>query len=63
MHFDADLLLARRPAMIAAGLWPDRTINDALDAAAASAPDRRALAGCILLDVISTSVSVESLMA
>jgi cyclohexanecarboxylate-CoA ligase len=43
VHFDADLLLARRPAMIAAGLWPDRTINDALDAAVATVPDRPAL--------------------
>ncbi len=38
MQFDNTTLIERRPAMIAAGLWPDRTINDALDAADASRP-------------------------
>ena len=45
MHFDADNLPLRRPAMVAAGLWPDRTINDALDAAVAGAAERLALTG------------------
>ena len=31
MEFDAVLIPARRAAAVAAGLWPDRTINDALD--------------------------------
>lgn len=43
MHFDADNIPLRRPAMIEAGLWHDRTINDSLDAAVAAHPDRTAL--------------------
>jgi cyclohexanecarboxylate-CoA ligase len=43
MHFDAVLLPARRDASIAAGHWPDRTINDALDACVTSCPERVAL--------------------
>lgn len=39
MHFDADNLPLRRPAMVAAGLWHDRTINDALDEAVAAGVD------------------------
>ena len=43
MHFDADNLPQRRPAMAAAGHWRDVTINDSLDRIVASAPDRHAL--------------------
>ena len=43
MPFDALLLAPRRAAAIAAGLWPDRTLNDALDEAVATVPDKRAL--------------------
>ncbi len=43
MHFDADNLPLRRPAMIAAGHWRDVTINDALDRAVAADPHRTAL--------------------
>ncbi|HYF58138.1 MAG TPA: cyclohexanecarboxylate-CoA ligase [Burkholderiaceae bacterium] len=43
MEFDAILLPPRRAASIAAGLWHDRTINDALDACVAACPDRLAL--------------------
>ena len=43
MQFDADNIPVRRPAMIAAGLWPDQTINDSLDAVVAAHPDRTAL--------------------
>jgi cyclohexanecarboxylate-CoA ligase len=43
MHFDAVLLPARRNAAVAAGHWPDRTINDALDACVRTCPDRVAL--------------------
>ena len=43
MSFDALLLAPRRAAAIAAGLWPDRTLNDALDEAVATVPDKRAL--------------------
>jgi cyclohexanecarboxylate-CoA ligase len=43
MEFDAVLLPARRAAMIAQGLWHDRTINGELDACAAACPDKLAL--------------------
>ena len=43
MEFDAVLLPPRRAAMIAEGLWHDRTINDALDACLATCPDKLAL--------------------
>ncbi|MGK5079278.1 cyclohexanecarboxylate-CoA ligase [Janthinobacterium sp. HLX7-2] len=43
MEFDAILIPPRRAASIAQGLWHDRTINDALDACVASAPDKAAL--------------------
>jgi cyclohexanecarboxylate-CoA ligase len=43
MHFDAVLLPARREAAVAAGHWPDRTINDALDACVRACPDRVAI--------------------
>ncbi len=43
MEFDAVLLPARRAAMIAQGLWHDRTINDELDACVAACPDKLAL--------------------
>lgn len=43
MDFDAVLLPPRRAAMIAQGLWHDRTINDALDACLATCPDKLAL--------------------
>lgn len=43
MHFDADNIPVRRPAMIEAGLWLDQTINDSLDAVVTAHPDRTAL--------------------
>lgn len=43
MDFDAILLPGRRAASIAAGLWPDTTVNDALDAALATRADHTAL--------------------
>ena len=43
MEFDAVLLPPRRAAMVAQGLWHDRTINDALDACVATCPDKLAL--------------------
>jgi cyclohexanecarboxylate-CoA ligase len=50
MEFDAVLLPPRRPEAIARGCWPDRTINDDLDACVAACPDKVAL----------TAVRVES---
>ncbi|MGO4326857.1 cyclohexanecarboxylate-CoA ligase [Cupriavidus sp. 2TAF22] len=43
MAFDAILLPPRRAASIAQGLWPDRTINDALDDCVSRWPDKTAL--------------------
>ena len=43
MEFDAVLLAPRRAAAVAQGYWLDRTINDELDAAVASCPDKLAL--------------------
>jgi cyclohexanecarboxylate-CoA ligase len=43
LEFDAVLLPPRRAASIAHGYWHDRTINEDLDACAASCPDKVAL--------------------
>ncbi|VVE90446.1 cyclohexanecarboxylate-CoA ligase [Pandoraea bronchicola] len=43
MEFDAVLLPPRREQSAARGWWPERTINDALDAAVAASPDKVAL--------------------
>jgi len=43
MEFDAVLLAPRRAQMVAQGYWPDRTINDALDACVAACPEKTAL--------------------
>ena len=43
MDFDAVLLPGRRAASIAAGVWHDRTIDDALRACVSSHPDRTAV--------------------
>ena len=43
MEFDPVLLAPRRADCIARGYWPDRTINDALDACIAAVPDKLAL--------------------
>ncbi len=44
MEFDAVLIASRRAQSVAQGFWPDRTINDELDACVASCPDKLALA-------------------
>ena len=43
MEFDAVLIPARRAQSVAQGFWPDRTINDELDACVAACPDKLAL--------------------
>ena len=43
MEFDAVLIPDRRAQSVAQGFWPDRTINDELDACVASCPDKLAL--------------------
>ncbi|HEX6362380.1 MAG TPA: cyclohexanecarboxylate-CoA ligase, partial [Albitalea sp.] len=43
MEFDPVLLAPRRADCIAQGYWPERTINDELDACVATVPDKLAL--------------------
>jgi cyclohexanecarboxylate-CoA ligase len=43
MDFDAVLIPTRRAQSVAQGFWPDRTINDELDACVAACPDKLAL--------------------
>jgi cyclohexanecarboxylate-CoA ligase len=43
MEFDPVLLAPRRAECIARGYWPDRTVNDELDACVAAVPDKLAL--------------------
>ena len=43
MEFDAVLIAPRRTQSVAEGFWPDRTINDELDACVAACPDKLAL--------------------
>jgi cyclohexanecarboxylate-CoA ligase len=43
MEFDAVLIPPRRAQSAAQGFWPDRTINDELDACVAACPDKLAL--------------------
>jgi cyclohexanecarboxylate-CoA ligase len=43
MEFDPILLAPRRAQSVAQGFWPDRTINNELDACVASCPDKLAL--------------------
>jgi cyclohexanecarboxylate-CoA ligase len=43
MEFDAVLIASRRAQSVAGGFWPDRTINDELDACVAACPDKLAL--------------------
>ncbi|MDP2166626.1 MAG: cyclohexanecarboxylate-CoA ligase [Hydrogenophaga sp.] len=43
MEFDAVLIPPRRAQSVAQGFWPDRTINDELDACVAACPDKLAL--------------------
>lgn len=62
MHFDADNIPIRRPDMIQAGQWRDRTINDALDEAVAAHPDRTAVTS-VRLDGPVTSLTYGELGA
>lgn len=43
MNFDPVLIAPRRKAMIAAGLWQDKTVNDHLDACLIGRPDQLAI--------------------
>ncbi len=61
MHFDADNLTIRRDAMVEAGLWTDRTINDALDDAVAAHPDRLAIVAARLGEQETTTIRYDEL--
>jgi cyclohexanecarboxylate-CoA ligase len=63
MEFDAILIPPRRAAMIAQGLWSDRTINDDLDACVASCPDRLALTAVSLENGTTTRFTYRQLAA
>ncbi len=62
MHFDADNIPVRRPAMIDAGFWLDQTINESLDAAVAAHSSRTALTA-VRLDGDTLSMTYRELGA
>jgi len=62
VHFDADNIPVRRPAMIDAGFWLDQTINESLDAAVAAHPSRTALTA-VRLDGDTLSMTYRELGA
>ena len=62
MHFDADNIPVRRPAMIDAGLWFDQTINESLDAAVLAHPERTAFTA-VRLDGDTLSMTYSELGA
>ncbi|MCC8392484.1 cyclohexanecarboxylate-CoA ligase [Paraburkholderia sp. MMS20-SJTR3] len=54
MEFDPVLIAPRRQTSIARGWWPERTINDALDACLTTRPDQLALSAMRLEDGTAT---------
>lgn len=54
MEFDAVLIAPRRAQSIARGWWPERTINDALDACVVQCPDKTALTAVQVEDGVTT---------
>ena len=63
MEFDAVLIAARRAQSVAQGFWPDRTINDELDACVAACPDKLALTAVIAESGATTRFSYRELSA
>lgn len=61
MEFDAVLIPQRRADAVAKGFWPDRTINDELDACVASCPDKLALKAVQVEGGIITSFTYREL--
>ncbi|VVD59259.1 Short-chain-fatty-acid--CoA ligase [Pandoraea eparura] len=61
MEFDAVLLPPRREHSVARGWWPERTINDALDAALAAWPDKVALTAVSTATGQTTSLTYAAL--
>jgi cyclohexanecarboxylate-CoA ligase len=61
MSFTIQLTEARRAAMHAAGLWPDRLLIDFLDEAVADEPNRLAIAGTQAAGDVSTRLTYAEL--
>jgi cyclohexanecarboxylate-CoA ligase len=63
MHFDAILIPPRRAAMIAQGLWFDRTLNDDLDECVRAFPDKTALVALAVEQGRTTRLTYRELAA
>lgn len=63
MEFDAVLIPARRAQSMAQGFWPDRTINDELDACVAACPDKLALTAVLAENGATTRFTYRELAA
>lgn len=63
MDFDAILLPPRRATSVAQGLWPERTINDALDHCLARCPDKVALTALQVESGATTRLTYRQLAA
>ena len=63
MEFDAVLIAPRRAQSLAQGFWPDRTINQELDACVAACPDKLALTAVMADSGATTRFSYRELAA
>ncbi len=63
MEFDAVLIPARRAQSVAQGFWPDRTINDELDACVAACPDKVALTAVLAESGVANRFTYRELAA
>lgn len=63
MEFDAVLIAPRRAQAVAQGFWPDRTINDELDACVAACPDKLALTAVQAESGVTTRFTYRELAA
>ena len=63
MEFDAVLIAPRRARSVAQGFWPDRTINDDLDACVASCPDKLAITAVQAESGVTTRFTYRELAA
>ncbi len=63
MEFDAVLIAPRRAKSVAQGFWPDRTINDELDACVVACPDKLALTAVMAESSATTRFTYRELAA
>jgi len=63
MEFDPILLAPRRAQSVAQGFWPDRTINDELDACVAACPDKLAVTAVLAESGATTRFTYRELAA